>query len=281
MVALPFSVTDSKGKPVPGLTPDDFRIFENGIPQRIAAFVEGSKPVLVGPGDDGAPAGANFYILFDTSNRMYRMFPYVEDAIAGFVRRLNAADSVAIYTFSRNLSRVASLTNDHLLARAGLRNAVAGDDTALFNSILLTLRDAAKTPGRKAIVVFSNGPDNVSMVAPYDVARVAEDEGIPVYIISTVDPSKDPPTAHALRSLTERSGGKLYWAPQWNDQGPAFKAVHDDINSSYTAYYYPTPDSAPGFRNIEVKLASPDRQNWHVRARSGYQARPGKPEPGM
>ncbi len=52
-------------------------------------------------------------MLFDTSNFMYRGFVYAEDAIADFVRGLDRADSVAVYTFSRNLSRAATLTRDH------------------------------------------------------------------------------------------------------------------------------------------------------------------------
>ena len=75
-----------------------------------------------------------------------------------FVRGLDKADSVAVYTFSRNLSRAAELTQRAREAISGLRNAVAGDDTALYNGLLLTLRDAAKVPGRKVVIVFSNGP---------------------------------------------------------------------------------------------------------------------------
>jgi VWFA-related protein len=281
MVALPFSVIDRKGKSVSGLTADEIQVFENGILQRIAAFAEGSKPVLTGLSDITPAAGTSVFILFNTSNQMYKMFPYVCDAIGEFIRRLDATDSVAIYTFSRNLFRAAPLTQDHLLARAGLVNAVAGDDTALFNSVLLTLRDAAKVSGRKTVVVFSNGPDNVSMVAPGDVARVAENEGIPIYIISALyiisaqNPSTDRPTAQGLKLLAEQSGGKLHWAPGWMDQDRAFKSVQADIKSSYTVYYYPSPDSAPGFRHTEVRLVSPARQKWHVRVRAGYETRPG------
>jgi VWFA-related protein len=202
---------------------------------------------------------------------MYRTFPYVCDAIADFIRRLDPADSVAIYTFSRNLSRAAPLTKDHVLARAGLTNAVAGDDTALFNSLLLTLRDAAKVSGRKAVVVFSNGPDNVSMVAPGDVGRVAEDEGIPIYVISTQDAAKDQMLAAALHSLTVRTGGALYWARNWQQQASAFAAVREDIGSSYTACYYPEPNQNDGFRRLTVELVPPGARSYRVRVRAGYQ----------
>jgi len=273
MVVQPFSVTDSRGNPVSGLKPSDIRILENGVPQRVVALVEGSKLVLHAEGQDNTAVGASIFVLFDTSNRMYTMFPYVYDEITEFVRRLDPADSVAIYTFSRNLFRASPLTKDHVQARAGLENAVAGDDTALFNSLLLTIRDAARIPGRKAVVLFSNGPDNASMIGPDDVGRVAEDEGIPVYIIATLEASRDALLARALKSLAWRTGGQLYWAPRWQDQTVAFQSVREDIASSYTAYYYPAPDCAPGYRRIQVELVSSEGTKWRVRARGGYETR--------
>ncbi|MEO7649584.1 MAG: VWA domain-containing protein, partial [Bryobacteraceae bacterium] len=208
MVVLSFTVTDNKGKYINNLKPTDFRISEDGIVQHIATFAEGNRPavqvmddgstkpmVAGGAGDTpGKPGldpradafvGTSVFVLFDTSNFMYKGFVYAEDAIADFVRGLDRADSVAVYTFSRNLSRPGMLSKDRGEAILGLRKAVAGDDTALYNALLLTLRDAAKVPGRKVVIVFSNGPDNASMVAPDDVRAVAEDEGIPIYVIST------------------------------------------------------------------------------------------------
>jgi hypothetical protein len=148
--------------------------------------------------------GTNVFVLFDTSNFMYHGFVYAEDAIADFVRGLDRADSVAVYTFSRNLSRAANLTRDRNDAIFGLRKSVAGDDTALYNGLLLTLRDAAKVPGRKVVIVFSNGPDNASMVAPDDVRAVAEDEGIPIYVISTNDVNKDPISSNVFKRIATR-----------------------------------------------------------------------------
>jgi Ca-activated chloride channel family protein len=112
MVVLSFQVTDSKNHYINGLKPTDFRIFEDGIPQKIATFAEGAKaPLAVAedgatrplleakkdalPGMDRPDAfvGTNVFVLFDTSNFMYRGFVYAEDAIADFVRGLDRADS--------------------------------------------------------------------------------------------------------------------------------------------------------------------------------------------
>ncbi len=300
MVVLSFTVTDSKGRYINGLKPGDFRILEDGILQKVATFAEGAKPPLQVL-DDGStralietPAsgaamvkppgldtradafvGTNVFILFDTSNFMYRGFVYAEDAIADFIRGLDRADSVAVYTFSRNLSRAAPLTRDRLEAIGGLRKAVAGDDTALYNALLMSLRDAAKVPGRKVVIVFSNGPDNASMVAPDDVRAVAEDEGIPIYVISTNEVNKDPISSGVFRRIAARTGGKAYWAKTWQKQVEAFESIREDLGNSYTITYYPAANPNEGFRKITVEIVSDVGKKYRVRARPGYRPRGG------
>ena len=289
MVVHSFQVTDSKNHYINGLKPGDFRIYEDGILQKLSTFAEGAgtpvalnsdgtaRPLLDGkqeglPGLDKPDAlvGTNVFVLFDTSNFMYRGFVYAEDAIADFVRGLDRADSVAVYTFSRNLSRAASLTSNHGGAIEGLRSAVAGDDTALYNALLLTLRDAAKVPGRKVVIVFSNGPDNASMVAPDDVRAVAEDEGIPIYVISTSEVNKDPISSGVFRRIAQRTGGKAYWARTWQKQVEAFEDIREDMSNSYTITYYPAPNPNEGFRKISVEIVSDVGKKYRIHSRPGY-----------
>ena len=294
MVVLSFTVTDSKGRYVNGLKPSEFRILEDGIPQKLSTFAEGSKPPLqVIEGGETRPlvtteadatrggistdafTGTNVFVLFDTSNYMYRGFVYASDAIADFVRGLERADSVAVYAFSRNLSRLAPLNRERNNVLEGLRNAVAGDDAALYNSLLLTLRDAAKVPGRKVVIVFSNGPDSASMVAPDDVRAVAEDEGIPIYVISTSDISRDPISSNVFRRLASRTGGKSYFARSWQKQVEAFEAIREDLGNSYTVTYYPQPNPNEGFRKISVEIVPDIGRKYRISARPGYRPRSG------
>lgn len=293
LVVLSFTVTDSKGRYINGLKPSDFRIAEDGIVQKINTFAEGNKPpvqiqedgtvkpVIVASGTDpdkpGSDAfvGTNVFVLFDTSNYMYRGFVYASDAIADFVRGLDRADSVAVYTYSRNLSRAANLSRERNDALLGLRKAVAGDDSALYNCLLLTLRDAAKIPGRKVVIVFSNGPDNASMVAPDDVRAVAEDEGIPIYVISTNEVNKDPISAGVFRRISQRTGGKSYFAKTWQKQVEAFESIREDLGNSYTVTYYPAANANEGFRKINVEIVSDPGKKYRVSARPGYRPRAG------
>jgi len=291
MVVLSFTVTDNRNHYINGLKPGDFRIYEDGILQKMNTFAEGARPPLAvsedgkaqplveaqkeggtGTGLDRPDAftGTNVFLLFDTSNFMYRGFVYAEDAIADFVRGLDRADSVAVYTFSRNLSRGAALTRDRNEAIAGIRKSVAGDDTALYNALLLTLRDAAKVPGRKVVIVFSNGPDNASMVAPDDVRAVAEDEGIAIYTISTNEVNKDPVSSGVLRRISQRTGGKAYWARTWQRQVEAFEDIREDLGNSYTVTYYPAPNPNEGFRKIAVEITSDPGKKLRVHTRPGY-----------
>jgi Ca-activated chloride channel family protein len=295
MVVLSFTVTDSRSRYVNGLKPKDFRVTEDDIPQRIATFTEGNKPpmqilengetrpiarseeaagVEKAGGADGkgvdAFTGTNVFVLFDTSNYMYRGFVYASDAIADFIRGLDRADSIAVYTYSRNLTRAVPLARDRGVAISGLRRAIAGDDSALYNCLLLTLRDAAKVPGRKVVIVFSNGPDNASMVAPDDVRAVAEDEGIPIYVISTNEVTKDPVSSGIFRRISASTGGKSYFAKTWQKQVEAFESIREEMSNSYMLTYYPQPNPNEGFRRINIEITGDEGKKYKIRARPGY-----------
>lgn len=293
MVVLSFTVTDNKGKYVNGLKYSDFKITEDGIPQTLSTFSEGNqppleiaangvaRPILIDPANPASTArsdafvGTNVFVLFDTSNYMYRTFVYASDAIADFVRGLDRADSVAVYTYSRNLTRVSKLDKDHNQAIFGLRTAVAGDDSALYNALLLTLRDAAKVAGRKVVIVFSNGPDNASMVAPDDVRAVAENEGILIYVISTNDVNKDAVSANVFKRLAGRTGGQTFFASTWQKQVEAFESIREDLGNSYTVTYYPQMNPNEGFRKIGVEVIGEAGKKYKIQARPGYRPRSG------
>ena len=208
-------------------------------------------------------------MLFDTSNYMYRGFVYASDAIADFIRGLDRADSVAVYTYSRNLTRAAELTKERNEAITGLRERGGGRRFGALQRLLLTMRDAAQVPGRKVVIVFSNGPDNASMVAPDDVRAVAEDEGIPIYVISTNEMSKDPISSNVFKRISTRTGGKSYFAKNWQKQVEAFEAIREDLGNSYTVTYYPQTNPNEGFRKISVEVVSDLGKKYRVQARPG------------
>ncbi len=306
MVQLNVAVTDNKGNYVTGLHPSDFAIVEDGIPQKLATFGEGDEPayrVMDVPSAQGKPlaqvsgprqpgdqkpgedtlqslgsmvAGANVFLLFDTSNYMYRGFVFAQDAISDFVRSLESADKVAFYSYSRDLSRSAPLTPDREAVLRGVRATVAGDDAALYNCLLLTIKDAAHYTGRKVVVVFSNGPDNSSMVPPEDVAELAQSTGTAIYMISTQLAKLEPVSTAVFERMTAATGGKAYFAKNWKDEQRAFASIRDDLAHLYSLSYYPQANPNRGWRGITVKLVGDRLKKYHIRTRNGYRPQPNR-----
>jgi Ca-activated chloride channel family protein len=232
-----------------------------------------SRPAAMGTDLSSMPsqvAGANVFVLFDTSNYMYRGFVFAQDAITDFVRSLQSANKVAFYSYSRDLSRNSVLTSDRAQVLRGVRSTVAGDDAALYNCLLLTVEDAARYTGRKVVVVFSNGPDNASLVPPEDVAELAQSTGTIIYMISTREAQLEPISTAVFERMSKATGGKAYFARNWNDEKKAFAFIQDDLAHLYSLSYYPQFNPSGGWRTITVKLVGKDLQKYHVRTRAGY-----------
>jgi Ca-activated chloride channel family protein len=289
LVQLNVAVTDKRGNYIAGLKPSNFVIYEDKIPEKIATFEEGGglrytnldksgapDPLAASPGPTAtadtirAVPVTSVFILFDTSNYMYRGFVYAQDAIADFIRSLDPSNKVAFYSYSRNLSRATPLTSDRFRLVNGVRSTVAGDDAALYNSLLLTVKDASQYNGRKAIVVFSNGPDNASSVPPEDVAELAQSTGTIIYIVSTRHANTEPVSTAAFTRVSKATGGKAYFASSWRDERQAFAAIREDIAHLYTISYYPATNANRGWRKITVKLIGNNLQKYHIRTRDGY-----------
>jgi Ca-activated chloride channel homolog len=152
----------------------------------------------------------------------------------------------------------------------GVRSTVAGDDAALYNSLLLTVKDASRLTGRKAIVVFSNGPDNASSVPPEDVAELAQSTGTIIYIVSTRQANNEPVSTAAFTRVSKATGGKAYFASNWRDEKQAFASIREDIAHLYTISYYPQTNPNRGWRTISVKLVGQQLQKYRIRTRDGY-----------
>ncbi len=298
LVQLSVAVTDRKGNYVNGLRPEDFEVVEDKIQEKIANFEEGNEPTRRlldasgGSGGSMVPAeagvsaatnaggnaakltsamnGASVFILFDTSNYMYKGFVFAQDAIADFIRSLEGVSKVALYSYSRDLSRVAALTPDRYQALRGVRNTVAGDSAALYNSLLMTVKDAAQLTGRKAIVVFSNGPDDSSLVPPEDVAELAQSTGTIIYMISTQQAEAEPVSAAVFERMSKATGGKAYFSKDWKDEKNAFDSIREDLAHLYAISYYPQANPNRGWRNITVRLVGKDMQKYRIRTRNGY-----------
>ncbi len=293
MVQLDVAVTNRKGKYVTGLGPNNFAVYEDGIREKIAAFGaengvsrsvrytgSGGKETRAGKfvfntssahgGITYSASGASVFVLFDTSNYMFHGFALARDAIAQFVRSLNRSDRVAFYSYSRDFFRACPLSDGHTPVLEAVQSTVAGDDAALYDALLWTLKDAGNYSGRRVIVVFSNGPDDASMVSPEDVRELAQSEGIPIYMISTREAELDPLSTAVFKRIAASTGGRAYFAAHWQDQEKAFASIRADLAHLYTISYYPAPNPNHGWRKITVKLIGKHLKKDHVRTRTGY-----------
>lgn len=296
MVQLNVAVTDKKGNYITGLQPKDFAIYEDGIMEKPATFAEGNEPARnlgdlaeVGPAEaltktsperpqtfNDLISGANVFVLFDTSDYMYRGFVFAQDAISDFIRSLGSADKIAFYSYSRDLSRAAPLTADRSQVLQAVRSTVAGDQAALYNCLLLTLKDAAQNMGRKVVVVFSNGPDNSSVVPPEDVAEFAQSAGVSIYMISTQEARLEPVSTAVFDRMTAATGGKAYFAKNWKDEQQAFASIRDDLAHLYSLSYYPKANPNSGWRTVTIRLVGEQLKKYRVRTRSGYRPLPSR-----
>jgi Ca-activated chloride channel homolog len=308
MVQLNVAVTDRQGKYVTGLQPSDFVIAEDRISQKIATFEAGNAgprmvaenaagnaappaglpggplvvpltapPAAISSGAEVSPiTGAKVFVLFDTSNYMYRSggFVFAQDAITDFIRSMDGPERVAFYSYSRDFTRAVPLTPDRAEVLRAVRSTVNGSDSALYNALLLTLRDAAQYTGKRAVVVFSNGPDNASMVPPENVAELAQSLGVPIYMVSTREAQLDPISTAVFQRMSSNTGGRAFFARNWTEETRAFEAVRDDLANLYLLSYYPVPNPNRGWRQISVRLVGPRARNLTVRTRSGYRPLP-------
>jgi VWFA-related protein len=157
-----------------------------------------------------------------------------------------------------------------------VRSTVAGDQAALYNALLLTLKDAAQNTGRKVVVVFSNGPDNSSVVPPEDVAEFAQSAGVSIYMISTRKATLEPVSTAVFDRMTAATGGKVYFAKDWRDENKAFASIRDDLAHLYSLSYYPKPNPNAGWRAITVRLVGEQLRKYKVRTRNGYRPQPSR-----
>jgi Ca-activated chloride channel family protein len=186
LVTLTVSVSDSQGRPILGLTPPSFRVFEDGKPQKIEYF----EPV-------GDPY--SLMLMIDTSGSTGAEVDKMRQAASEFVAGLGDKDRLGIITFSRSVDMLGELTNDrrelarHLddvrPTRAQARGARFDESTgtSFYDALYLAAAESplteVKTTGRKAIVVFSDCVDSTSSYRFEQITDAVERSGASVYVL--------------------------------------------------------------------------------------------------
>jgi Ca-activated chloride channel family protein len=271
LVNVALNVVDAKGAPVAGLTRDDFEVFEDGKPQKIAIFEKESSTPL------------SIVLAIDASESVLRDERLEKNAAKRFVNALlRDQDELDLMDFSDTVREIVSFTNQKKRIESGLGQIEHGDETALYDAIYLAADRLAATSAadgrRRVIVLITDGGDTKKGTRYSQAMEEAQRAAAMVYSIIIVpvaaDAGRNTGGEHALIQMAEDTGGKYYYVEDPRDLEPAFAHVSDDLRTQYViGYYAPQRGADSSFRRIKVRMKDEGlRGRYGLRYRSGYYA---------
>jgi Ca-activated chloride channel homolog len=252
-----YATVFDRGRAVTGLAREQFEVRDHGKPQPIRIFEASDKAFTC-------------VLLLDTTASMRRSLPELRNAAREFIGALRPEDSVGVYAFTSELDELQAPTTDHALARRALMRLRAGGKTALFDSVSDVAMQMAKWPGKKAIVLLTDGGDNASVLNRRTAAAAARKRGIPVFAVAEGDAVNDSAASGLLRELSEATGGRLYNARSPKDMEGVLQAIAKDLQFGYLlAFRAPEEEHAAAWHDLQV-LVKNTAKPVQVRARTGY-----------
>jgi Ca-activated chloride channel family protein len=256
LVEVYASVYDHSGRYVEGLSRDSFQVFEDGRPQQITNF----------EADSGKLSCA---ILLDTTGSMSEALPRVKNSIMKLIDVLGNEDAVAIYTFDQRLVVRQDFTTDKAAAKRVVLRTRAEGQTALFDALSEVAQEISKRPGKKALVVFSDGDDNASVLNANAAVTRAKKAGIPLYAIAEGEATHSKELRKLLEDLSKRTGGTSYEVKKPADIDQVFQKIALDLQHLYMLAYRPPAGAEEGkWRKIEVSLRL--QKDYRIRSKEGY-----------
>src|SRR5882672_6983476 len=283
LISVPAVVMDRNGRYIPNLKKEDFRIFEDGVEQRVAYFASVERPFTVA-------------LMLDVSGSTQSQLSQIREAANTFVSHLRANDRLMAITFDGQIHVLTEAEDVSTIRRTKLHIPAVTDGTVLYDAVDLALKRMAQIPGRKAIVLMTDGVDQNSVATlKSTVGEIAEQD----VLFYTVQYNTLPQLPQRLsqiknekarrkiqerlmkgyalsepylRTLAEKTGGRFYKADDLRDVGPAFAAITSELGVQYSLGYYPKANSSTATqRAIKVRVRYP---NLVVRARDSYTTAP-------
>lgn len=250
LVQLQLLVTDRKGNPVSGLAPDDFEIREGDRRYRPEALLSArDAPLVLG-------------LAIDSSDSMLRVWSEVREVAANFLDVTLAADDRAfLVDFDDTVSLRQPLTNDKARLILGIDRLIPFGGTAINDGILFSLLQYGREPGRRALVVVTDGADEHSRSRPEQSADYAARLGLPIYFIEldptvtwterrggrviTRYPVQRQKARKRLERISRETGGRLFHVPLTSDDPPwaerieaVFDRIEEELRNQYVLTYY-------------------------------------------
>ncbi|MFN2407007.1 MAG: VWA domain-containing protein [Pyrinomonadaceae bacterium] len=295
LVTVPVTVMDRSGRYVPLLRREHFRILENGVEQKIAYFATTDSPFTV-------------ILLIDTSGSTHFRLDDIQDAAINFVSKLKSNDSVMVMSFDDRIEVLCKPTTVREEITKAIRRTSTGGGTRLYDAVEDILKkQLTKIPGRKAVVLFTDGVDTTSRRASYDsTIRLAEESDAPIYSVNyntqgnshvTGLPTPGgggggtifgwpfprpgiPGTSGGgtigdyrlagsyLRALSNKTGGRFYNGDSVIGIGQAFTWIAEELGRQYSLGYYPGTRGTDGERR-QIKVRTTER-DLVVKSRDSY-----------
>ncbi len=267
MVALDLTVVDRRGSFVSGLTEGDFRVLEDGVPQQIKLFSHEDVPVTIG-------------LVVDNSGSMLEKRSYVIGAALAFAQSSNRDDELFVVHFNDDLDfglgPGVDFTSDVGQLRKALLRLTCEGRTALYDALTAGLLHISR--GRyqkKALLVVSDGQDNVSGTGFEEALELARHSGVVIYTIGAYNPVTDRHNTKVLKKLADVTGGQFYFPSGLPQIISHCRRIAKGMRTSYRVGYYSTNTRRDGaYRHVVVTAGPPARGKLAVKVREGYYAPP-------
>jgi Ca-activated chloride channel family protein len=272
LVVFSATAVDAKGRPVIDLRPEEFRVYDEGRPQKIEHFHRG-------PG-----LQARVLLLVDASGSMNDAFKVssARRAAGQILDVLGPEDRVALAGFDSRYWGVVAFTTNKEAVRRGLASVAPFGSTALHDALAKAAHDVASHgEGRRAVVVLTDGVDTSSQATPDEVIARSRALDVPIYAVSVVSPLDDPGSerfvgnkdagkARMASELLSRyaalSGGMAFRVSDFEGLRRAAEQIAAELKEQYRLGWSP-PAGPTHFRRVGVVTT---RRGVTIRARSGY-----------
>lgn len=245
-------VTDH-GQPIRGLAAADFEVLDNGVQQTVDLVSFEQIPV-------------NVVLTLDMSDSVAgERLDHLRAAGRAALSTLVTGDQAALVTFNHAVSVRAPLSNDAASVRDALDEATGAGETSLVDGVFAGMMIGESDAGRALQIVFSDGLDTSSWLAPAAVLDAAKRSDVVVYAVAVKSTMKP----DFLRDLTSFSGGRLYELEKTTDLTSTFRAIVDEFRHRYLVSYTPRGVPKEGWHRLDVRVK---RSGATVKARPGYLA---------
>lgn len=245
-------VTDH-GAPVRGLQASDFEILDNGVAQQVDLASFEQIPL-------------NVVLVLDMSYSVEgTRLGHLQSASGALLDALSPTDQAALLTFSHAVVLRQRLTKNLGLVRTALGKAGASGDTALVDAAFAAIMLGESDVGRSLLVVFSDGLDTSSWLAPDRVLQTANRADVVAYGVSVGTLTTEP----FLKDLVDATGGTLYEVESTANLSGVFLRVLNEFRQRYLLSYTPQGVSKEGWHRLDVRVKG---RRVAIKARPGYLA---------